>query len=126
MSTTDPSDAPEIASVITDPGICGFPCTINVQKTGKRTVAVEIVGSECKQIQRLAGKLTEMGLKELFLPLTHNPVYVLAEKSGCHASCAIPSAILKAAEVAFAMALPKDVRFQFKNKTERAEDRGTD
>jgi hypothetical protein len=85
-------------------------------------VTVEILGSECKQIQRLASGLNEMTLKELFKPLTRNPVYITAEQSGCHPSCAIPAAVLKAVEVALEMALPREVSIQFKNETDKAED----
>jgi hypothetical protein len=76
-------------------------------------VAIDISESECKQIRMLAGRLKEMSLKELFMPLTRNPVYAAAQQSGCHPSCVIPSAVLKAVEVALGMALPKDVQFRF-------------
>jgi len=98
-----------------EPGICGFPCTIRAEKSGKGSVTVKIA-SECKQIQRLSACLTEISLKELFMPLTRNPVYMAAEKSGCHSACVIPAAILKAVEVALEMALPKEVRVTFINE----------
>jgi Family of unknown function (DUF6951) len=107
-------DAENCVCLETDPGICGFPCTIKACKTQSRTVTVEISGSECKQIKRLETQFTEMSLKELFLPLTRNPIYQAAEKSGCHPSCAIPCAVIKAVEVAMGMALPKEVRITFK------------
>ena len=110
---TDTPEAPKIAYITVEAGICGFACTIKARKTGKRSVTVAITDSECQQLQRLADSLTEMSLKDLFLPLTRNPVYIAAEKSGCHPSCAIPSAVLKAVEVAMDMALPKDVRIKF-------------
>jgi hypothetical protein len=115
-----------VVFVIVEPGICGFPCTIRAQKTDSRMVTVAITDSECKQIQRLSKHLTEMSLRELFLPMTRNPVYIAAEKSGCHPSCAIPAAVLKAVEVALGVALPREVRIKFKNETNEKEDRGTD
>jgi hypothetical protein len=124
--SSDTSKTLPIAHVTAEPGICGFRCTIKAQKSDNRTVAVEINGSECKQIQRLSACLTEMSLKELFMPLTRNPVYIAAEKSGCHPSCTIPAAVLKAVEVALDMALPKEVRIKFKNEADEKEDRGTD
>lgn len=54
-----------------------------------------------------------MTLKELFMPLTKNPVYIAAEKAGCHPSCALPVAVIKAVEAALEMALPKAVRITF-------------
>lgn len=122
----DTSKAHPIVYVRAEPGICGFPCTIKAQKLDNRTVTVEINGSECKQIKRLSTGLTGMSLKELFMPLTRNPVYIAAEKSGCHPSCAIPAAVIKAVEVALGMALPKEVRIKFTNETNEKEDRGTD
>jgi hypothetical protein len=99
--------------LIVDPGICGFSCTITAQKSDNRTVTVQIGNSECKQIKRLSNYLTEISLSELFLPPTRNPVYMAAEKAGCHSSCAIPVAVLKAVEVALGVALPRQVRIQF-------------
>jgi UDP-N-acetyl-D-mannosaminuronate dehydrogenase len=124
--SNDTAKTPPIACVTVEPGICGLPCTIKAQKSGNRTVTIEINGSECKQIQRLSTCLTEMSLKELFMPLTRNPVYIAAEKSGCHPSCAIPAAVIKAVEVALGMALPREVRIKFTNETNEKEDRGTD
>ena len=122
----DTSKTHPIVYVKAEPGICGFPCTITAQKLDNRTVSVEINGSECKQIQRLSTRLTEMSLKELFMPLTRNPVYMAAEKSGCHPSCAIPAAVIKAVEVALGMALPREVCIKFTNETDEKEDRGID
>ncbi len=95
-----------------DPGICGFPCIIKAKKTGARTVSIEISGSECKQIQKLSGRLNEMSMHDLFKPITHNPVMVSAKSAGCHTSCTIPVAVLKTVEVAMEMALPKDVKIE--------------
>ena len=96
-----------------DPGICGFPCFIKARKLDARKVALQIAESDCGQIQRLSERLTEMSLHDLFLPATRNPVYVEAAGEGCHPSCPIPAAVLKAAEVAMEMALPKDVCTRF-------------
>ncbi len=96
-----------------DPGVCGFPCAIRVRKAGARAVAVEIDGSECKQIRLLSERLVQLTLKELFLPMTKNPVYVAATETGCHPSCAIPVGVVKAAEVALGLAVPKAVRIDF-------------
>ena len=74
---------------------------------------LEISGSECQQIQSMAKRLATIALKDIFAPLSRNPVYLAAEKSGCHLSCAIPVAIIKAAEVALELALPQDVHIKF-------------
>jgi hypothetical protein len=95
-----------------DPGVCGFKCTIKAVKEDVRTVVVTIYGSECRQVQKLSAYLTHMNLSELFLPISRNPVYLAAEKSGCHASCVIPVAVLKAVEVAMEMAVARDVQIK--------------
>ena len=105
--------------VTVDPGICGFACVIKARKTGARQVSLDIAGSDCEQIQRIAEHLETLSIKELFAPLSRNPVYIAVEKSGCHLSCAIPVAIIKAAEVALALALPRDVHIQFEACQER-------
>jgi hypothetical protein len=105
--------APSIR-VEADPGICGFPCVIEARKEGPRAVSLKIIGSECEHIKRLSEDVVEMGLRDLFKPITKNPVYISAQQAGCHPSCPVPVAVLKAVEVAMDMALPKDVYIKFK------------
>ncbi len=47
------------------------------------------------------------------MPMTRNPVYIAAEQSGSHASCPVPAAVLKAAEVVLELALPGDAIIRF-------------
>jgi len=100
--------------VYVDPGICGFACTIPARKLEARSVKIDIEGSECKQILRLSEMISQIGLRDLFIPYTRNPVFVSAEKAGCHLSCVIPTAVIKAAEVALRLALKCDAVIQFK------------
>jgi hypothetical protein len=102
----------KIVRVAVDPGICGFPCRVEARKGGKSEVRIE-VESECAHIQRLASMVKVITLRGLFSPLSRNPIFVSAERARCHASCAIPVAMAKAAEVALEMALPRDVRITF-------------
>ena len=94
-------------------GICGFACRIQVRKLDKRAVGLQISESECQQIQQFSDLVGKLTLREIFTPVTRNPVYLAAQQSGCHASCPIPAAVLKAAEVAMEMALPRDVSIRF-------------
>ena len=96
-----------------DAGICGFVCRIKARKIDKRTVGLEISESECQQIQDYSELIRQLTLNEVFVPATRNPVYLAAEQSGCHASCPVPVAVLKAAEVAMEMALPRDASIRF-------------
>lgn len=94
-------------------GICGFTCRIRAWKIDKRAVGLEISESECQQIQAFSDAVKSLTLKEVFTPATRNPVYLAAVQSGCHASCPVPAAVLKAAEVALEMALPRDAVIRF-------------
>ena len=75
--------APSIRVEI-EPGICGFSCVIEARKEGLRIVSLKITGSECEHIKRLSEDFVKMGLKDLFKPITKNPVYVSAQQAGCH------------------------------------------
>ena len=107
------SKSTDDACITVDPGVCGFTCVIRAHHVEKRSVAIEITESECQQIKKMAGRIETISLRELFMPLTRNPVYRAAQESGCHASCVIPSAVLKTAEVAMGMALARPVCFSF-------------
>lgn len=95
--------------ITVEPGICDFYCGIQAEREGQRSVRVKIL-SACEHIQRLAKHLNyAITMKELFSPLSRNPIYIFAERAGCHPSCPIPSGVIKACEVEMEMALPKDV-----------------
>ena len=94
-------------------GVCGFICRIEAWKIDKSAVGLKISESECQQIQRFSDLVSKLTLREIFMPVTRNPVYLAAQKSGCHASCPIPMAVLKTAEVAMEMALPREVSMRF-------------
>lgn len=114
---SDKIETEEIACFVVDPGICGFHATIKARKNGKRMVTVEILDSQCKQIKRLSKSLGDISLKDFFLPITRNPVYVAAEKAGCHGSCVVPVAVIKTAEVALSLAIPRDISIKFQKQT---------
>jgi len=113
ISNREAAEASHEVCVHVIPGICGFVCVVKARKLENRKIQLQISNSECEQIKRLSANLPEMDWKDLFVPMTRNPVYVSAEKSGCHPSCVIPAAMLKAAEVAMEMAIQKDVHFRF-------------
>jgi len=113
LRTQKDTGRPKDTCAFVNPGICGFTCRIKAWKIDKRTVGLEISESECQQIQQLAELMSKLTLNEVFMPVTRNPVYLAAEQSGCHASCPIPVAILKATEVAMEMALARDASIRF-------------
>jgi hypothetical protein len=97
------------------PGICGFDCTVCIRGVEKRVVALSIDDAQCEQIKKLAHSITHISLYDLFKPYSKNPVFVSAEKAGCHTTCPVPIAILKAVEAAFGVALKSDIGITFKS-----------
>jgi hypothetical protein len=95
-----------------DPGICGFECEVDVIKQDKRTSIVKIK-SECDQILKFNEILHSIELRDIFVSPVKNVVFKLAQKAGCHASCPVPIAVLKCAEVEMGMALPRNVVMNF-------------
>jgi len=110
------SSISKVIRVTTEPGICGLTCVIEVEKKTKYSVSLQVAESDCKHVKRLFQNLHEMNMRELFSPVSKNPVFLSAQQAGCHPSCPIPVAALKAAEVAMEMALPRDVTIKFRSK----------
>ncbi len=92
-----------------DAGICGLSTTIRaVSEDGQACTLV--IESECEAIQAMGEELRELdGYSVAFSPFDRNPVYQAATAHYKHAACPVPSAIIKAVEVACTLALPKDV-----------------
>jgi len=107
-------DKPEKMVVNVEPGICGFTCIIETRRIEKRIVSVKINGADCENIRRMSELVEDIGLMDLFTPVAKNPAFTWAARAGCHPSCAVPIAILKAVETAMDMAIPKDVNISFK------------
>ena len=99
--------------IFVEPGICGFSCHVEARRLDKHRASVEVIGSECELIQEMAENLQEITLNDIFVPHTKNPVFKAAERGGCHLTCPVPVALLKAAEVALELALPRDACIRF-------------
>jgi hypothetical protein len=99
--------------IFVEPGVCGFSCQVSARQKDKHCAIVEITGSECELIKKLTENLKEVTLRDMFKPHTINPVIKAAEMAGCHLTCPVPVALLKAAEVALELALPRDACISF-------------
>ena len=98
-----------MAIVKVSSGVCGFTTRIEGSADASLQVALQIT-SECSQIQKLAKQLVQVSAsEELSRPLTETRTYRAAAECRLHTACPVPSAILKALEVASGMALPADV-----------------
>ena len=103
----------ETICILVEPGICGFSCQVEARRQDKQRAIIEITGSECELIQKLVKSLKEVSLNDIFTPHTRNPVFKAAELAGCHLTCPVPVAVLKAAEVALELALPQEACISF-------------
>jgi hypothetical protein len=101
-----------MCKVSIDPGICGFECEVEVRKQNNRKADVTI-RSECPQLIELNAMLDSLDLRDVLMPPGNNIVFNLSEKANCHASCPVPLAILKCAEVEMGLAIPRDVSMNF-------------
>ena len=96
-----------------DPGICGFFCQVQARAQDKHHALIEITESQCELIQQFAENIKEVSLNDIFVPHTVNPVFKAAEQAGCHLTCVVPVVVLKAAEAALELGLPRDLRISF-------------
>ena len=103
----------ETIRISVEPGICGFCCQVEARRQDKQRAIVKIKGSQCELIQKMAENLQEGTVSVIFTPHSSNPVFKAAELAGCHLTCPVPVAVLKAAEVALELALPKDACISF-------------
>lgn len=105
-----------------EPGICGFNATIRVIKIGPKNVRVSII-SDCKQVIAFSNQLQNLSIKDILRsPIHKNPIYDKAGLSYLHASCPIPCAVLKAAELELELALRQDVKFEFRDENRQTDD----
>ncbi len=98
-----------------DPGACGFVCEVEAKRISKHECRVNIRDSQCEHVKRLAQKPLILKVKDIFAPVIKNKVYHLALECGCHVSCVIPLAIIKASEVVLELAVPKNVFIKVDN-----------
>lgn len=100
-------------NLFVDPGACGFTCRIEGWRKKERTAGFKITESQCQMINQFTSAIDEVTIKDLFLPLTKNPVFVSAERACCHLACPVPTAVVKTCEKVLDLAVAKDVSFQF-------------
>jgi hypothetical protein len=98
--------------VIINPGACGFPATVVVEKNEDKNFSVTIT-SECLMVSKLGTEIAELTVRDVFRSLLDNPVYKKGVACLRHAACPVPSGILKALEVEAGLNVPKDVSIMF-------------
>jgi len=101
-----------MATIQVDPGVCGMVSTVTVGTEDGQTCKMSVL-TPCEAVKAMAEELAEFdGFAAAFTEFSENPVYAAATKHYKHAACPVPSAIIKAAELACGLALSKDVAFK--------------
>lgn len=92
------------------PGVCGLKSHITATLDEESGVVTLAVDSDCEAVKRLAEVLPSVdGQLAALTPLVKNPIFLAAAAAQCHPACVVPTAILRAVEVASELALPRDV-----------------
>ena len=95
-----------------DPGICGFPTTVEIEKTGKRKFRV-ILTTECEKLGQLASQIETLNLADAFKQAKDSRLYSAVADCQLHPACPMPIGIIKALEVEAGIALARDVEIHF-------------
>lgn len=107
-------------TVNVNPGICGLKSVIKAESSDTMNASVTIE-SECPSVMKLAEKIRTLDvMKEIFAPFGTSVVFQESNGTLTHATCPVPTAILKAVEAACSLALPADVVIGIK-KTDQAD-----
>mgnify|MGYP005834438171 CR=1 FL=1 len=113
MDASDEKDVCD-AVVSVDAGACRFRTRIVGQPDGNSVRL--IISSDCPCVRQLAEELrTAEPFEALRMPFSKNPIFSRAEKFLKHATCPVPTAILKCIEAASDLALKKSVRIEFES-----------
>ena len=104
-----------MSSVNVFAGVCKFETKIKAKKNGRLACELSI-DSDCPAIRKAAAELTQGTLEDVQGASCGTRVYSVCSKYLKHASCPVPSGIIKAIEVALDVALPKDVRMEIKGE----------
>lgn len=92
-----------------DAGICGFLTTVEAEPHGPRNIHLTI-RSDCPQVQEAAPSLATVDmLEESSAGIGRGRVYFELAQCVKHVTCPVASGVLKAAEAAAGLALPRDV-----------------
>ncbi|GAB4246691.1 MAG: hypothetical protein Kow00129_07080 [Thermoleophilia bacterium] len=100
-----------------DAGICGFHTTVLAEAVSMREVHLDIT-SDCPAIRKAAEQLKEIDmLEETKSGMGRGAVYEVLSGCARHVACPVGAGILKAAEAASGLALPKDATIRVSKET---------
>ena len=100
-------------NITVEPGVCKMNAKIHAEPSEDMMSVVVTIDTPCKMVKAFAEALKPVGAYDEFaLPMVQNPVYKTASEHISHSACPIPSAVLKAIEVAADLGLKRDVSFK--------------
>jgi hypothetical protein len=88
-----------------EPGACGMKSVIQARPEGREVKLV--IESDCPAVKELAAELTVLGMRQVLAGFGQGPVFELAGEHLQHAACLVPAGIIKAAEVALGLNVPR-------------------
>lgn len=97
-------------TVEVEPGVCKMNAKVTARISEDMMTIDVTIDSPCGFIQKYAekiGPLDTFGVMDI--PILQNPCYLATDGTIPHAACPVPSAVLKAVEVAADLGLMKDV-----------------
>jgi hypothetical protein len=102
--------------VLVDAGVCGHTATVRATRTTGYNVRLELE-SDCPHVQKIAAEPLEVdAVRQIGLRGGLPPLLESAYACCAHAACPVPSALIKAVEVAAGLALPDDVTMSITKK----------
>ncbi len=101
-----------MTKVKVNPGACGLITEIRASGAGKKKYSI-VISSDCEMVRKLAERLPELGMMDVFKKMLDNPVYRAGSECLRHVTCPVPCAILKTLEAEAGLAVPRDVSITF-------------
>ncbi len=101
-----------MAKVTVNAGICGYKSIITTEKNSQGTLDI-CFKTGCPNYKPLEESLTQVNpMTCLFAKIGEGEIYETFRAVCPHASCPVPSAVMKAIEVGYGFALVKDVEMK--------------
>lgn len=95
-----------------NPGICGFPATVEIKTISKRRFEL-VLATECEKLIQLSNQIETLDLVDAFKQAKDSRLYSAVSDCQLHPACPAPVGIIKALEVEAGIALARDVEIRF-------------
>jgi hypothetical protein len=97
-----------------DVGVCGHTCDIETYMVDGM-VRIKLV-SECPSVMKFGEALKDIGpYRAIRMPYCKNEIFKLAGITLAHVTCPLPIAVIKCVEVTARLAVPMDVKIEFRS-----------